>query len=403
MSSIVRRNVRLLSWFNFCSDFRLYNAIAIIYFAHISGSYALGIGVFTIAKISSAIFEIPTGVFSDYLGRKLTLSLGQAICALSIACYAFANSFLLLAIGGALEGLSFSLFSGNNDALLFESVKQEGRETEFPEFQGRVSWLFQLALAVSAAAAMVLLKWVSFRSLFLVSVVPQLIGLAIAPALLEPKRHEPVEHNLVAHLREAMAGFMRDRNLRLLALASAIGFGLGEAKFLFYPAFFALFWQGQALAFARLLSHAGGALGFRIAGPLIKRRGEGEVLVGTSAVAVTLGSVSAAMANVMSPGLSSVSSVLFGPSVVAQRSLAQKAFTDRQRATMASLIQSGGNAFFALAATAIGLLADRFGARNALLIAEILSISVTYLYWRLYGRIARTAALEDQTPQRRSA
>jgi MFS family permease len=392
VSSIVQRNVRLLSWFNFCNDFRIYNAIAVVYFARISGSYALGIGVFTVAKFSAAIFEIPTGVFSDFLGRKLTLALGQAASALSIACYAFAPSFPLLVVGGLLEGLSFALFSGNNDALLFESLRQDGRETEFSQFQGRVASIFQLALAVSAAAALLALRWLSFRQLFLLSIVPQILGFGVALALAEPKRQAfAAEHNVLAHLREALAGFMRNRNLRLLALASALGFALGEAKFLFYPAFFALFWRGQALALARLLSHAGGALGFRIAGALIRWRGESEVLVGTSALAVTLGTASAAMANVASPALSSLSSVLFGPSVVAQQALAQRAFTDEQRATMASLSQSGGNLCFAVAATAIGLLADRFGARNALLIAEILSISVTYLYWRLYGRLARTA------------
>ena len=394
VSSIVRHNVRLLSWFNFCSDFRIYNAIAVIYFARISGSYALGIGVFTVAKIASAIFEIPTGVFSDFLGRKITLAIGQVACAVSIACYAFAGSFPLLVVGGILEGLSFALFSGNNDALLFESLNQEGRSAEFFEYQGRVSSIFQLALAVSAAVALVALKWLSFKGLFLLSIAPQLVGFAITLALAEPARAKlSPEHNVIGHLREAIAGFARDRNLRLLALSSAIGFALGEAKFLFYPAFFALFWHGQALALARLLSHAAGALGFRLGGAIIRRRGEGEVLVGTSALAVTIGTVSAAMANVASPALSSLSSVLFGPSVVAQQSLSQKAFTDKQRATMASLSQSAGNLFFAFAAIAIGLLADRLGARNALLIAEILGISVTYLYWRLYGRLARTASV----------
>ncbi len=392
MSNVVRRNIRLLSWFNFCNDFRIYNAVAVIYFAHISGSYALGIGVFTVAKISSAIFEIPTGIFSDFLGRKLTLALGQTASALSIACYAFAGSFQLLAVGGVLEGLSFALFSGNNDALLFESLRQEEREAEFAQFQGRVAAMFQLALAVSAGVALLTLRWLSFRELFLLSIAPQVVGIATTFALVEPARRTfSSEHSVLEHMKDALGGFARNRNLRLLALASAIGFALGEAKFLFYPAFFALFWHGPLLALARLLSHAGGALGFRIGGLLIKRRGETEVLVGTSALAVTLGTASVVMANVASPALSSLSSVLFGPSVVAQQSLAQKAFTDQQRATMASLSQSAGNLFFAGVATLIGLLADQIGARNALLIAEILSISVTYLYWRLYGRLARMA------------
>ena len=401
VNDIVRRNVRLLTWFNFCSDFRIYNAIAVIYFAHVSGSYALGIGVFSIAKLSSAFFEVPTGVFSDFLGRKLTLALGQLSSVASIACYGLAGSFSFLAIGAVLEGLSFSLFSGNNDALLFETLKQEEREPEFAEFHGRVTSRFQLALAVSAAVAMIALKWLSFRDLFWISVVPQIIGFVLTFAMREPRvLRSDVDRSIVAHLREAIAGFARDRNLRLLVFASALGFAIGEAKFLFYPAFFALFWRDQALASARLLSHTAGALGFRFAGALIRRRGETEILVGTSALAVTIGTLSAAMANVASPLLSSVSSLLFGPSVVAQQTLAQKAFSDRQRATMASLSQSAGNLFFAVAATSIGLLADRLGPRYALLIAEILGISVTYLFWRLYGRMAKTEAhrRENKTP-----
>ena len=400
MHSRTWQNIRLLSWFNFCNDFRLYNAIAVIYFAQVSGSYALGIGVYSVAKLSSAVFEIPTGLFSDFLGRKLTLALGQLASVLSIACYAIAGSFAFLALGGALEGLSFALFSGNNSALLFETLKEENREGEFAEYQGRLSAMFQLALAISAAVAIAALHWFSFRGLFWLSVAPQLIGLLLTFALVEPRAHDTsIESSIVKHLRESLAGFARDRNLRLLVLASALGFAIGEAKFLFYPAFFALLWRDQALALARFLTHAGGALGFRVAGALIRWRDEATILVGSSAVAVAMGTASAAMANMASPAISSASSLCFGPSVVAQGALAQRAFSDRQRATMASLAQSAGNLLFAAAAFALGALADKIGPRYALLIAETLSISVTYLYWRLYGRLRRTDKIENQAAQ----
>ena len=400
MTHLIQRNIRVLAFFNFCNDFRIYNAIAVIYFAHVSGSYALGIGVYSVAKLASAVFEIPTGVFSDFLGRKLTLALGQLASVLSIACYAIAGSFGLLVLGGALEGLSFALFSGNNSALLFETLAEQNREVEFAEYEGRLSAMYQLALAVSAAVAMAALYWFSFRVLFWLSVAPQLIGLALTFALVEPSVHDrSIDAGIVGHLRESLAGFARDRNLRLLVLASAIGFAIGEAKYLFYPAFFALFWRDQALALARLLSHVGGALGFRFGGTLIRRRDEATVLLGSSALAVTMGIASTAMANLASPALTSASSLCFGPSVVAQQALAQRSFSDRQRATMASLAQSLGNLLFAAAAFALGILADRVGPRYALLIAETLSISVTYLYWRLYGRLRRTDRIEDQAAQ----
>ena len=41
MRDHARRNIRLLTWFNFCDDFRVYNAVAIVYFAAVTHSYAL--------------------------------------------------------------------------------------------------------------------------------------------------------------------------------------------------------------------------------------------------------------------------------------------------------------------------------------------------------------------------
>ena len=52
-----RRNIRLLTWFNFCDDFRIYNAVAVVYFAQITHSYALAGLVFH--------FLVAPGVVSD--------------------------------------------------------------------------------------------------------------------------------------------------------------------------------------------------------------------------------------------------------------------------------------------------------------------------------------------------
>ena len=112
------KNIRLLSWINFCLDFRIYNAIAIIYFSQITGSYALGLGVFSLRTIASSFFELPTGFLSDMVGRKMTVVLGQAFSVAAIISYAIGGSFFVLAVGAILEGLAIAFFSGNNDALL---------------------------------------------------------------------------------------------------------------------------------------------------------------------------------------------------------------------------------------------------------------------------------------------
>lgn len=134
-----KKNIKILTWFNFFTDFRLYAPIAIIYFAKVSGSYALGMSIFSITMISSALFEVPTGIFSDMIGRRKTVIFG-AVSAVIYAClYALNHSYWLLAVGALFEGLSRSFYSGNNDALLHDTLSEEGNQHRYDEFLGKIS------------------------------------------------------------------------------------------------------------------------------------------------------------------------------------------------------------------------------------------------------------------------
>jgi hypothetical protein len=205
---------------------------------------------------------------------------------------------------------------------------------------------------------------------------------------------------MVRQMRDAIGAFRGDARLRLMSLASIIGFGLGEAKFLTLPAFTALFWPAWALGLGRLLSHVLAGLGFRFAGRIVERWGAPTVLIAGTPVASALGISAVLAANGLSPALYSSASLLFGPASVAQASLLQASFTDRQRATMASLVSFVGALLMALVVFLLGVLADKVGVRYALLTGEILSISVPYLYWRLFGsRRAERIGIEDQASQ----
>lgn len=404
MSTAIRRNVRLLSVFNLCLDFRIYAPIAVVYFAHITGSYALAVLIFSLAKIASTLFEVPTGVFSDFAGRKLTLMVGQVASVASIFAYAVADGFAVLAIGAIFEGLAFSCFSGNNEALLYDTLKQEEAHAHYAEYQGRVSSMFQIALAVSALLAAAVLSRSDMHMLFVLSLIPQLAALVVTFFFREPAQHDRrFETNVFAHIGEAFGGFLRDVRLRDLSIASILGFAIGEAKHMFYPAYFALLWPAWALGVAGMLVHTFAAIGFRAAGRLIERFREFPVLLWSNIASIICGVGAVAIPTLASPVVSSLASFPFGPNVVAQGSLMQKAFSDAQRATMGSLIALGGNLLFAVAVYAIGALADRVGPRYALLVAEILSISVTLLYWRLYQsvEVVRTVSgtHEDQASQ----
>ncbi len=297
-------------------------------------------------------------------------------------------------VGAALEGLSFALFSGNQEAFLYDTLRDAGSEKAFAEYQGRLSSMFQFALATSALTAALMLLWWPFRTLFWLSLIPQVIGLVIGVFTIEPARHgREIQTNVLAHLREAVVGFRRDRKLRDVSVASSLGFALGEAKHMFYPAYFATLWSPSGLGIASTLTHVFAAIGFRAAGRVIRRWRELPVLLWANVASILFGVTSTAIPTIASPAIASLASFSFGPKVVAQGSLMQQAFTDRQRATMGSLVSLAGNLLYAVVVFALGWCADRVGPRYALLAAEILTISVAVLYWRLFGR---EASLSDR-------
>lgn len=133
------KNIRLLTIFNLLLDFRPYAPIEILYFLQVTGSFATSLLIFSIATISACLAEVPTGLLSDMVGRRKTIILGSLCSTLGIALYAVGGSFWVLAAGAVFSGISKSFFSGNNDALLHDTLTQENQEHRYAEIVGKTS------------------------------------------------------------------------------------------------------------------------------------------------------------------------------------------------------------------------------------------------------------------------
>jgi MFS family permease len=380
---MLHKNIKLLSLFNFFTDFRLYAPVAIIYFSKVSGSYALGMSVFAIVMISSALLEIPTGVFSDMIGRKKTIILGAAAAVLSITFYAIGQSFWILAIGAMLEGLSRSFYSGNNDALLHDTLAETQEEHHYGEHLGKISAMFQAALASSALIGSLLAEW-SFALIMWLSVIPQVICLIISFRLVEPNVHSERSGNVFLHLQEAYSNFLRNKKLRLLSFSSILNYGFGESAFQFQSAFYQTVWPIWAIGFARALSHTLSTASYWLSGKLIKRFGGIKILMSGLTYSNTTGIIASAFPTLLSPILIASSSMFHGVSMVAENSFMQKEFTNHQRATMGSLNSFAGSIFFGIIAVLLGLTADILSPAKAFLIIMILQLSNMFIYLKLF-------------------
>lgn len=379
----IARNIRLLSWLNFCTDFVFFAPVAILYFAHVTGSYALGMSIFSLAYVSSAIFEVPTGIISDLVGRKKTTILGAASSVFCVTLYAIGGSYWWLAAGALLQGLSRAFYSGNNDALLHDTLREIGKVNEYHTYLGKTGSMFQFALA----AAAVLGGFMAARSYALVmwaSVIPQIGALVVALLLVEPSVASHSNKEISSLIREALLQFRQNNRLRLLTWASAIRFGLGESGYFLRSAFFGSLWPLWAIGAVSSLSNIGAAWSFYYGGKLIDKYKPLRVL-NFEIVSNRIVNLTALLfPTVFSPILMNSTSLAFGAGSVAMNSLLQKEFTQAQRATMSSLNAFIGSIVFGVASIALGFLADRFDARTALIVTNVLLLAPLFFYRKIF-------------------
>ncbi len=374
------RNFELLKWFNFTLGFSPFAIIAVLYFEHVTNSYALAMSLFAVASFTTTLLEIPTGVISDYLGRKNTLIAGLLATLFSLIMYAIAPSFLILAIGAVFEGVAYSLYSGNNDALLFESLKENGKEAEYAGSQGKISSLSSASGAVAALASGFIAS-ISFVYLPWISVFFVAIALVIALFIVEPRSHsEKIKTNVFFHVWDALMQFKNNVQLRNLSLSSTLDWGLGGSASMFRPAFVAALWPIWAVGIFNVGGHIAYGVSSWYAGKILSKLGNEWSLLWGSVAKSTIRIVAYGFPSAASPALIAGENLIVAPMHNAQDALMHGEYTEPQRATMASLNSLMGNLFFGICCIAMGYLADQVGGAHALLVSELLCLPIILLY-----------------------
>ncbi|MBI3956280.1 MFS transporter [Candidatus Gottesmanbacteria bacterium] len=380
----LHKNVKLLILFEFLVEFRLYAAILVIYFAHVTGSYALAMSVLSIVMISAALFEIPTGVFSDMIGRKNTIVLGSLASVLFVLFYAIGNSYWFLIIGAIFEGLSRALWSGNNDALMYDSLLDKNMEEEFSQYSGKSSSAGQAALAICAVLGGIIATFSLGLAMWL-TLIPQIIALGVSLFISEPRVHSKKSGDVYSHLAESFNQFKENYKLRLISFASIMRFAFGETAFQFKPVFINTLWPLWAVGLAHSLSFIGGSISFYLSGPIIKKFNALKVLVGEIIINRVFNTIALVFPTVASPALMSLTSLTFGAGQVANNTLMQNEFTNEQRATLGSINSLAASVAFAAVAFLIGLFADEIGPIKVLLIIQIILLFPLWIYWKIFN------------------
>jgi MFS family permease len=335
--------------------------------------------------VSAAIFEVPTGIISDLVGRKKTVILGAVNSLLCLIFYAIGGSYFVLFTGAILQGLSRAFYSGNNDALLYDTLKENKKEHEFHFYLGKTSSMFQAALAIASLAGGFMAN-ISFGLVMWASVIPQIFTTIFAFMLSEPKIVEKGNANIYEHLKTSLKLFLDNMKLRLLTGASVLSFSLGESAFFLRSAFVNTLWPIWAVGISYTISFVGGTLSFWFSGKAIEKYTPLKILKFEIIYNRIVNFIALLFPTVISPALMSSTSLTYGMGSVAKSTLLQKEFSDKQRATMGSLNSFAGSIAFGVFSFCLGIIADNFGLIIPLVIVQIFLIIPLLFYKEIAKR-----------------
>lgn len=178
------RTIALIPWYQFLNSLLFWQAVWFLYFqSNLSGAEA--IILYSVYDISVTVLEVPSGYFSDRIGRRLTLLLSTLCSLLGCLVLATGGSFALFALGQALLGAGSAFKSGTDSSLLYETLEAAGRADEVEEQEVR-AWRFSLAgFALSALLGGAMGMWSDSLPFYATA-----LAFAIA-ALLVLMMHEP--------------------------------------------------------------------------------------------------------------------------------------------------------------------------------------------------------------------
>jgi MFS family permease len=152
-----------------------------------------------IFSLATLVMEFPSGYISDRIGYRFALNLACLLGMTGWTTYTFAGSFSGVLIAELQLGASYAFISGADSALLYETLRQDGREEHYARYDGRMTAWAQAGEAFGAVGAGVLYGWYPLLP-FILQVGIWLAALGICRNLKEIPA-APVKS--VSHLREA--------------------------------------------------------------------------------------------------------------------------------------------------------------------------------------------------------
>lgn len=381
----IRRNIILFKIDCFCHRCWPLSALAIVYFQSITNSYALALGIFSISTIIQALMEVPTGIISDRVGRRMTMIAAAFFTFCSFASFALAGNFksyLLLVLGALLWGIWASFRSGTDEAFIYDTMQELRKQHKYDIIYSQSKIFHRLGGAMASVTAICVLYFYSLHVLAWISVIPAIIQLISSFFFVEPKINSTKDVNSWEHLKHACRNIKSNTKLQKVSALVCLNRAFNMTAYRMESVYFSQLIAKWLVDLVILLRELWGAISFAIA-PFVRQFGFLKVLTCSIFGNVFVRSIGFILNNALSPFIMSLYGLFLGTAETAESALLQKEFSSAQRATMGSLISLFGGFIMAISYYVFGVIADTWSVYTAILLLIIARACLGFCYIKM--------------------
>lgn len=199
-----KRNILLSYGLAFSKNTWFWLGVWVFYYLRFT-NYA-GIGILeTVLIVTMTLAEIPTGAVADLFGKKKTLILAFLLETVGAFMMASAPNFQILALSVFVMCIGGAFYSGTLDALVYDSLKEEGKESSYDKKISNINTIQLVSPAICGIIGGFLYK-LNPTFPFYANAIGYLLGLILAFFLIEPQI-DTEKFSLPIFLKQTRQGF----------------------------------------------------------------------------------------------------------------------------------------------------------------------------------------------------
>ena len=152
----------------------------------------------SIFSIAYLLWEVPSGYIADRFGRARCIKLSAPLAAISMIGYGLSSHYWQFIVGEIGLAIASGLVSGGDTALLYDSLKADGREDEFVRLSQRIKAVGFVGTTIGVPIAILLVTTFGIGSTLMADGALLLLGCPIIWKLVEaPHQGESAEKDSI--------------------------------------------------------------------------------------------------------------------------------------------------------------------------------------------------------------